>query len=181
MTAESTAPYRFGDLLGLTRQSWVGQMTSRLERRGYADYRRSDAAAMRMLWQGPLPVGRLGAGMGVTRQAARKVADGLEQRGYATTERDSRDTRQLNITLTRAGRDYALAIIAVISELNREVAGRVSPAQLAAADTVLRAALFDDSARQRASRVPPPPEQPSAGGAVLDPDRTVDGARPARS
>ena len=49
MTAESTAPYRFGDLLGLTRQSWVGQMTSRLERRGYADYRRSDAAAMRML------------------------------------------------------------------------------------------------------------------------------------
>ena len=38
-----------------------------------------------MLWQGPLPVGRLGAGLGVTRQAARKVADGLEQRGYATT------------------------------------------------------------------------------------------------
>ena len=181
MAAESTAPYRFGDLLALARQSWVGQMTSRLERLGYAGYRRSDAAAMRMLWQDPLPVGRLGAGLGVTRQAARKVADGLEQRGYATTERDSRDTRQLNVTLTPAGRDYARAIIAVIAELNREVAGRVSPAQLAAADTVLRAALFDDSARQRASRVPPPPEQPSAGGAVLDPDRTVDGARPARS
>jgi hypothetical protein len=127
MAAESTATYRFGDLLALTRQSWVGQMTSRLERLGYADYRRSDAAALRMLWQCPLPVGRLGASLGVTRQAARKVADGL------------------------------LAIILVISELNREVAGRVSPAQLAAADAVLRAALFDDSARQRASRVPPPP------------------------
>jgi len=68
----------------------------------------------------------------VTRQAARKVADGLEQRGYATTERDSRDTRQLNVTLTQLGRDYARAITAVISELNREVAGRVSPDQLAA-------------------------------------------------
>jgi DNA-binding MarR family transcriptional regulator len=157
MAAESTAPYRFGDLLGLARQSWIGQMTSRLERLGYADYRRSDAAASRMLWQNPLPVGRLGASLGVTRQAARKVADGLEQRGYATTERDSRDTRQLNVTLTQLGRDYALAIIVVIAELNREVAGRVSPAQLAAADVVLRAALFDDSARQRASRVPPPP------------------------
>ncbi len=70
-----------------------------------------------------------------------------------------------NVTLTQAGRDYTLAIIAiiaVITELNREIAGRVSPDQLGAADTVLRAALFDDSARQRASRVPPPPGQPSA-------------------
>jgi DNA-binding MarR family transcriptional regulator len=99
----------------------------------------------------------------VTRQAARKVADGLEQRGYATTERDSRDTRQLNVTLTQLGRDYARAVTAVTEELNREVAGRVSPDQLAAADTVLRAALFDDSARQRASRLPRPPGEPSAG------------------
>jgi DNA-binding MarR family transcriptional regulator len=167
MATESTAPYRFGDLLALTRQSWIGQMTSRLEGLGYADYRRSDAAALRMLWLGPLPVGRLGEVLGVTRQAARKVADALEQRGYATTERDSRDTRQLNVTLTQFGRDYALAIILVIAELNREVAARVSPAELAAADAVLRAALFDESARQRASRVPRPPGQPSADSAVL--------------
>jgi DNA-binding MarR family transcriptional regulator len=91
----------------------------------------------------------------------RKIADALEQRGYATTERDSRDTRQLNVTLTPVGRVYARAIIAVTEELNREIAGRVSPAQLAAADAVLRATLFDDSARQRASQVPPPPGQPS--------------------
>jgi DNA-binding MarR family transcriptional regulator len=162
MPAESTPTYRFGDLLALTRQSWVGQMSSRLERRGYTDYRRTDAGALRMLWQGPLPVGQLGEGLGVTRQAARKIADALEQRGYATTERDSRDTRQLNVALTRLGREYALAIIAVIAGLNREVAERVSPDQLAAADTVLRAALFDDSARQRASRLPPPPGQPPA-------------------
>jgi DNA-binding MarR family transcriptional regulator len=156
MAEESTPTYRFGDLLGLARQSWLGQMTSRLEGRGYAGYRRSDAAALRMLWREPLPVGRLGAGMGVTRQAARKIADALEQRGYATTERDMRDARQLNVTLTPVGREYALAIIAVIEELNLEVAGRVSLAQLAAADTVLRAALFDDSARRRAGQLPPP-------------------------
>ncbi len=164
MAAESTAPYRFGELLALARQSWVGQLTSRLERLGYAGYKRSDAGALLMLWGGPLPVGRLGEGLGVTRQAARKVADGLEQRGYVTTERDSRDTRQLNITLTQAGRDYARVIAAVIAQLNREVAWRVSPAQLAAADAVLRAALFDDSARRRASRLPRPPEQPSGPG-----------------
>jgi len=157
MVPESTPTYRFGDLLGLTRQSWLGQMTSRLEGLGYTDCRRTDAGALRLLWQGSLPVGQLGADLGVTRQAARKVVEGLEERGYVTTERDSRDTRQLNVTLTQVGRDYALAIILVIRELNREVAERVSPAQLAAADAVLRAALFDEGARQRASRVPPPP------------------------
>jgi len=55
----------------------------------------------------------------------------------------------------------ALAVIAVTEELNREVARRVSPAQLAAADAVLRAALFDDGARRRASQLIPPPGQPS--------------------
>ena len=161
MAAESTFTYRFGDLVALARLSWVGELTSRLEGLGYAGFRRGDAAVMRVLWRGPLPVGRLGAGLGVTRQAARKIADALEQRGYATIERDSRDTRQLNVTLTPVGRDYARAVIAVTEELNQEVAGRVSRAQLAAADTVLRAALFDDSARQRASQLPPPPGQPS--------------------
>ena len=160
MAAESTPTYRFGDLVALARLSWVGEVTSRLERLGYAGFRRGDSAAMRALARGPLPVGRLGAGLGVTRQAARKIADALEQRGYATTERDPRDTRQLNVTLTPAGRDYGRAVIAVTEELNREVAGRVSPAQLAAADAVLRAALFDDTARQRASQLPPPPVQP---------------------
>ena len=161
MSAESNPTYRFGDLLAMARLSWVGEVTGRLESLGYADFRRADTAAVRLLWRGPLPVGRLGADMGVTRQAARKIADTLEQRGYATTERDSRDTRQLNVTLTPLGRDYARAIFAVTEELNREIAGRVSPAQLAAADAVLRAALFDEGARERASRVPPPPARPS--------------------
>jgi DNA-binding MarR family transcriptional regulator len=161
MAAESTPTYRFADMVGLARQSWLGEVTSRLERLGYAGFRRGDSAVMRVLIRGPLPVGRLGAVLGVTRQAARKVADALQQRGYATTERDARDTRQLNVTLTPVGRDYAGAVIAITEELNREIAGRVSPAELAAADVVLRAALFDDSARQRASHLPPPPGERS--------------------
>ncbi|MDA8322364.1 MAG: MarR family transcriptional regulator [Actinomycetota bacterium] len=155
MLTESTASYRFGDLLALARQSWLGELTTRLETLGYPGYRRSDAAAIRLLWSvGGLPVGRLGAVLGVTRQAARKVAAGLELRGYVTTERDVSDARQVNVTMTPAGRDYARAVTAVIEELNREVAARVSPDQLAAADAVLRAALFDESATRRAALVP---------------------------
>ena len=162
MPARSNGTYPFGDVLALARQSWLGQMSSRLARLGYADYRRSDAAATRMLLRGPLAVGQLGTVLGVTRQAAKKVADGLKQRGYATIERDLRDSRQLNVTLTQAGQDYARAVVAVIEELNREVCRLFSPAQLAAADAVLRASMFDDSTRQRAGWLPrPPPAGPS--------------------
>jgi len=151
-----SSPYPFGDLLALARQSWLGAMAGRLAGLGYHDYRRSDAAAVRLLRRGPVPVGRLGTALGVTRQAARKVADGLQQRGYATTSRDPRDSRQLNVTLTPAGQDYASAVTAVIDELNREMERRADPADLAAADAVLRAALFDESTRQRAGRLPGP-------------------------
>jgi hypothetical protein len=60
------------------------------------------------------------------------------------------------VTLTAAGQEYASAVVAVIERLNREVMQRADPAQLAAADAVLRAALFDDSTRQRADWVPRP-------------------------
>jgi len=132
-------------------------MAGRLARLGYDDYRRTDAAAVRLLLRrGAVPVGQLGTALGVTRQAARKAADGLQQRGFATARRDPDDARQLNVALTPAGQDYARAIITVIGELNREVARRVEPAQLVAADAVLRAVLFDASAQQRAARLPRP-------------------------
>jgi DNA-binding MarR family transcriptional regulator len=156
MPVRSTAPYPFGDMLALARQSWLGEMTRRLAERGHADYRRSDAAAIRILARGPLSVGALGVGLGVTRQAGRKVADGLEQRGYVTTERDAYDSRQLNVGLSPAGRAFAGDVVAVIAELNREVASRADLADLAAVDRVLRAVLFDESARQRAARLPGP-------------------------
>jgi DNA-binding MarR family transcriptional regulator len=156
MPAQSSAVYPFGDLLALARQSWLGQMASRLAERGYDDYRRSDAAAIRLLRRGPVPVGRLGTALGVTRQAARKVAEGLSQRGYATIQRDSQDARQFNVTLTAAGQEYAGAVVAVIEQLNREVVRRADPAELTAADAVLRAALFDESTRQRAAWLPTP-------------------------
>ncbi|HUJ06949.1 MAG TPA: MarR family transcriptional regulator [Streptosporangiaceae bacterium] len=156
MPVQSRQAYPFGDLLALARQSWLGAMAARLADLGYHEYRRTDAAATRLLLRGPVSVGRLGITLGVTRQAARKVADALQQRGYVTTSRDPQDSRQVNVALTEAGEEYARAVVAVIAELNTEVAARADPADLAAADAVLRLALFDDSARRRADRLPRP-------------------------
>ena len=150
----------FGDLLALARLSWVRQMTDRLGRLGYADYRRSDAGALRMLYRGPVSVGRLGTELGMTRQAARKVIDGLEQRGFVHTERDAQDSRVLNVILTSDGTAYARAVFEVIFALNREFGERVDPAQLATADIVLRAVVEGDRALEAIAaniRRPPRP------------------------
>src|ERR1700683_1956392 len=81
MTAEATPTYRFGDLVALARLSWVGEMTSRLERLGYPGFRRGDAAVMRVLWRGPLAVGPLGGALGVAPAAGREVDCATEQPG----------------------------------------------------------------------------------------------------
>ena len=157
MPRKSTSPYRFGDLLALARQSWIAQMAGGLAARGYGDYRRSDAAAVRLLQRGPMSIGRLGAALGVTRQAARKVADGLERRGFASLARDEFDARQVMIKLTSDGEAYAGAVRAVIEKLNRSVTRKVNPADLATADAVLRAVLADDHTRRLAEFLGPPP------------------------
>ena len=93
----------------------------------------------------------------MTRQAARKVIDGLERREYARTQRDARDTRRLNVILTPAGRSYAQTVTAVIYALNREFCEGADPARLAAADAVLRAVVRADSALDKVASLIQPP------------------------
>lgn len=157
MPRKSTSPYRFGDLLALARQSWITQMAEGLAAKGYGEYRRSDAAVVRHLRRGPMSIGRLGAALGVTRQAARKVAAGLERRGYVTLVKDEIDTRQRNVVLTPDGAAYADAVRAVIDDLNDAVMKKVRPADLSAADAVLRAVLADGHTRSLAAFLEPPP------------------------
>jgi DNA-binding MarR family transcriptional regulator len=156
MPEPATPVYRFGDLLALARRSWVKKMASELEARGFPEYRLSDAWSVRLLFVAPRTVGELGELLGVTRQAARKVATNLEGRGYATVAPDHSDARKLNVTLTEPGRAYGRAIAEVIASLNWALALRVAPEQLQAADAVLRASIDDEALRARAQRIPGP-------------------------
>jgi DNA-binding MarR family transcriptional regulator len=157
MHETSTSAYRFGDLLAITREFWVREMVNELAAAGFADYRRSDAALVRLLMRGPRSVGRIGDALEVSRQAARKLVRGLEERGYARSETSPEDARRLDVSLTARGEEFGRAIRVAVEVLNERVADRVTPAQLRAADAVLRAALPDDHALQLAARLVPPP------------------------
>ena len=156
MTEPATPVYRFGDLLGLARLSWVKKMASELEARGFPEYRMSDAGSVRFLLVAPRTVGELGELLGVTRQAARKVVTALEGRGYATIGPDPDDGRKLDVVLTATGRAYGLAIVEVVASLNRALARRVAPEELQAADAALRAVIDDEALRARAESIPAP-------------------------
>jgi len=124
---------------------------------GFPGYRRSDAAVLAYLLQRPLAIGQLGEALGVTRQAARQLADGLAERGYASFGTDEADARRTLVILTARGRSYGRAIWMAQDALNETVRSRVSEADLAAADAVLRAVFPDASSRQRIDERMPPP------------------------
>jgi len=155
-TNASPPPYRFGDLLARARRSWVEQIGERMREAGFPGYRRTDAAVLAYLLQRPLAIGQLGEALGVTRQAARQLADGLVERGYASFGTDQADSRRTLVVLTASGKAYGRAIWMAQNALNEQVRSRVSEADLVAADTVLRA-VFPDEARQRLDERQPRP------------------------
>jgi DNA-binding MarR family transcriptional regulator len=157
MANYASPPYRFGSLLALARGSWIEQIRDRMLEAGFPGYRRSDAGVLALLLQRPLAIGQLGEALGITRQAARQLADGLVERGYAAFGTDDADARRRPVVLTPRGKAYGRAIWMAQDALNETVRSRVSEADLAAADAVLRAVFPDDNARKRVdARVPPP-------------------------
>ncbi len=146
-----SGPALFGDLLALSRRSWIRQMAEGLRRKGYDDYRPSDAAVFRHLLPGPSSVGEVTAAFGASRQAARKVVAGLERRGYVSTERDSTDARRLVVSLTPSGQAYGRAVVEVIEAVNRELTERVDAEQLAATRQVLLEVISGERSGRSAS------------------------------
>jgi DNA-binding MarR family transcriptional regulator len=113
-------------------------MGRRLDELGYHDYRRSDAVVLRLLLRAAVPLGRLGASLGVTRQGARKVVAGLVEREFVLVSRDEHDARRLLVELAPAGSDYADCVVKVVQALNAEIIADVGPEELEAARAVLR-------------------------------------------
>ncbi|MGH3187295.1 MAG: MarR family winged helix-turn-helix transcriptional regulator [Streptosporangiaceae bacterium] len=161
MADNTNPPYRFGNLLARARQSWIEQVRERMQEAGFPGYRRTDAAVLAFLLQRPLAIGQLGEALGISRQGARQLADGLVERGYASFGTDQADARRTLVVLTVRGKAYGRAIWMAQDALNQAVRSRVSEADLAAADAVLRAVFPDGSARQRLDeRMPPPNGSP---------------------
>jgi DNA-binding MarR family transcriptional regulator len=76
--------------------------------------------------------------LGVTRQAQSQLVDALVSRGYVTREPVPEDRRRMTLQVTERGRKAAAASAAGVSEVDAELARRITPDQLAG----LRAGLI---------------------------------------
>jgi DNA-binding MarR family transcriptional regulator len=157
MSPAAKPPYRFGDLLALARRTWIRHVSAQMERAGFPGYRQTDSWVLRLLAPQPMAIGRLGEAMGVTRQAARKLANGMVERGYAALAADPSDGRRTLIVLTPTGQAYAAAVAAAQDGLNNALRDGVSAEDLAAADRVLRTVFWSASVRRRIDEAVPPP------------------------
>lgn len=149
--------YRFGDILALARRSWVRRVSARAASAGFLDYRRSDTVLLRILARGERPIGQIGDALGISRQGARKLADGLVARGYAELTSDPVDARRRLVRLTERGLAYHRTLHDAAEALNDEV-HRLARSDLRAADAVLRSLLSSEERRLADTAVPPPRE-----------------------
>lgn len=130
-------PLLLGDALALARAHWVQTMKARLARRGYEDYRRSDPLALRILARGPRALNEVAIPLHVSRQAARKVVDTLERRGYVEISSDPTDGRRRLVHLSARGITYHDEVVAAMGDLNDAVRANVDPSTMRAALWVL--------------------------------------------
>ena len=104
-------------------------------------------------------VGELAEALGVTQQAASKVATELERLGYIKRRGDAADGRITRLTLTDAGAAAVETGRRVRSELERALADVVGEADLDVAHRVLTALLRlvggEDAVRNRSVRLTP--------------------------
>jgi DNA-binding MarR family transcriptional regulator len=158
MTDDESPQYRFGDLLALARGSWIRQIRARAEAAGFGEYRRTDSFVLGLLSSDALAIGELGQGIGISRQAARKIAGRLVDRGYADFVVDPDDGRRTLVVLTRRGTAYAKVVARAQDELNERIRSTTSADDLAAAARVLRSVFPTPSSNERLEEDRPTPE-----------------------
>lgn len=100
----------------------------RLAERGWADVRVSYGFVLLAARSGELRGADVAALLGVSKQAASKLVDGMQEAGYVTRERHDRDDRAKLVRLTDRGHALLAAVEEIYAELESEWAGLIGVA-----------------------------------------------------
>jgi DNA-binding MarR family transcriptional regulator len=118
-----------------------------IRRGGHPGLRISHGYVFQRLVAGEPTIGELAETLGVTQQAASKVAVELEQLGYVERRGDPSDRRVTRLSFTDAGAAAVATARRARSGLQRALADRVEAEDLAAAHRVLTALLIQVDGR----------------------------------
>jgi DNA-binding MarR family transcriptional regulator len=108
---------------------------------GIDDMRSSFGFVLRALAERDLTLTELASGLDVSKQAAIKVVDEMEARGFLAREPDPGDRRRKLLTITARGRAVREAALAASEEMERELRAEVGDADVEAMRRALLAFL----------------------------------------
>ncbi len=128
-------------------RSIIDELHAELARRGHPDLRPAHGFALQAIGPGGATAAETGRRLGISKQAAGKTIDRLEELGYVHRAGDATDRRRKLIRLTPRG-IAALAMSAMIfGDIRSRWEGALGPGRLTALESDLRAMVPGETFR----------------------------------
>ena len=135
-------------LFAVAYRSMIVDLQTELRARGWTDVRPAYGFVLLALRSGPATSGGLGELLGVTKQAASKLVDGMANAGYVTRTSGDGDGRQKPVVLTDSGRDLLAVAEQIYVDLEARWAEVIGADELEQLRDGLTAALTDGGRRE---------------------------------
>ncbi|WP_410580298.1 MarR family winged helix-turn-helix transcriptional regulator [Amycolatopsis sp. lyj-108] len=119
-------------------RSIIDRMHAELAERGHPDVRPAYGFAMQAIGRHGATASEIGRRLGVSKQAAGKTIDKLEQLGYVERADDPADARRKVVRLTARGFDSLGRSAAIFEELRKEWVGALGVERVRALEADLR-------------------------------------------
>ncbi|MFC9252707.1 MarR family winged helix-turn-helix transcriptional regulator [Amycolatopsis thailandensis] len=119
-------------------RSIIDRLHAELAEQGHPDVRPAYGFAMQAIGLGGATASEIGRRLGVSKQAAGKTVDKLEQLGYVKRADDPADARRKVVRLTGRGIDSLRRSAAIFEELREDWVGALGADRVRALETDLR-------------------------------------------
>jgi DNA-binding MarR family transcriptional regulator/catechol 2,3-dioxygenase-like lactoylglutathione lyase family enzyme len=126
-------------LMRAARGAYASAIRAELRELGIDDLPRNAAFILTEIYDNADRPPDLPAGLGVSKQAVSQLIDTLVQRGYLDRSADAEDRRRISLQLTPRGREVVEATGRAVEEVDRQLCLRVSPGEVEAMRSGLRA------------------------------------------
>jgi DNA-binding MarR family transcriptional regulator len=137
-------------LLRAARKAYGNAIADAFAAAGFDDIPRNGAYVLARTYDNASPLSALTRELGISKQAVSQLIDTMVMRGYLERKEDSEDRRRMLITLTRRGQTAARVSWEAATEVDSELASRLTPdvvqALRAGLKVLAEMGLADDSA-----------------------------------
>ncbi|GAB3974976.1 MarR family winged helix-turn-helix transcriptional regulator [Actinoallomurus acanthiterrae] len=140
-TADDRPGYELPLLLIAGFRTLIDELHAELARQGHPDVRPAYGFAMQAIGPGGATASEVGRRLGVSKQAAGKTIDRLEELGYAERVDDPADGRRKLVRLTARGIDSLTRAAAIFDELRSRWAATVGADRLTGLEDTLRSVV----------------------------------------